>query len=86
MRVRVRFEVDFEVTEGTTELSSDKQFALCEELMATLHQGQVILQGADPLMDEPTLVLEPRGWAVDTDLWGDLRVGTCMGGIADEVI
>jgi hypothetical protein len=47
--------------------------------MARTAQTEVQLVGADPLMDDPKLVLEPIGWTVDSDLWGDLTVGSLAG-------
>jgi len=79
-RVRVRAEIDFEITEGKTRLSEDEQLVLLELIMGELPQHEVILLGDDELMDEPKLVLEPQGWVVDTKKWGDLRVGSLRGG------
>lgn len=77
--VRVRAEIEFEITEGRTRLKEHDQLSLLLLIMEQLPQHQVILQGPDPLMDDPALVLEPMGWAVDTDKWGDLAVGSLMG-------
>lgn len=74
--VRVRFEVEFEVTEGDEmALTEDQAFVLCEMLLDGLPQEAVTLLGDD---DEPVFALEPCGWAVDgSDMCGDLRIGTC---------
>jgi hypothetical protein len=80
VKVQVRFVVEFQVMEGDPlSLAEPEQFALCEELMARTAQTEVQLVGADPLMDDPKLVLEPIGWTVDSNLWGDLAVGSLAG-------
>ena len=77
MKIKANCTVEFLVTEGDpSALTEDQQFELCGLLMAELPQGQVILQGADPLMDEPVLVMEPIGWKVDTKEFADLIVGS----------
>ena len=83
--VTVRAEIDFEITEGDPHgLSEDEQFCVCQLIMEDLPQTQIVAYlGRDETVDEPALVIEPCGWKIDTDLWGDLAAGTRHVGTGD---
>lgn len=73
-RLRVTFVVDFEDIDGglppSSEMDDDTATLVCEHLLEAIGPAHLWLGGDEPV------ILEPVGWCVYTDDYGDLRIGT----------